>query len=146
MNEQPLKYESFTIDGCREPLKGRLLAAYEWGMLTEDDETEFEEHLLVCEACASELESTYSTGETLRLTRQRKRKFAWAWAGFAAAAATVLFVYEAVGPSGTPNEGAMTAVESSQPAQDVQMASWTFELEVPNSNNFSFELDVPGTG
>jgi anti-sigma factor RsiW len=54
------------MKNCRQPELGKLLHAYELGMLSDDDRTRFEAHLLDCEACFGEITQLEGVSSLLR--------------------------------------------------------------------------------
>jgi hypothetical protein len=128
---------------CREPAMGRMLAAYDWGILSPGDEQQFEQHLLHCPACARELSTSWQVGASIRACRRHRPRFAWLSVGLAAAAAAVFVIIEfgdVMNPRGRPVDPGETVQAVPAP----ESASWTFELDIPNSNSFSYNLDIPG--
>lgn len=129
---------------CREPTMGRMLAAYEWGLLNSTEEEQFEQHLFQCAACAAELASSWPVGESVRVRRRHSRRFAWLSVGLAAAAAAVFVILELGGVMNSPDIP-VSLSETDEAVSATAPASWTFELDIPNSNSFSYNLDVPGS-
>jgi hypothetical protein len=130
-------------DGCTDPARGQLLAAYEWGLLTPGEDHGFEEHLVSCEACATELLATSRTTAALRSTRPRRTRV-WLPLGAAAAAAAVLLFSNLL--SQPRDDQTASLVSTDTVAAPVQQAAMTFELNVPSQSQFSYELAVPGNG
>ncbi|MBN1424719.1 hypothetical protein JXA88_09185 [Candidatus Fermentibacteria bacterium] len=128
--------------GCTSPGMGRLLAAYEWGLLASPEEEAYEEHLVACQACAQELASSIRTGSVLR-SRPAKRHMVLLPVGAAAAAAAVLVFSQFLGFG--RSELAVSNPPIDTVAAPVQQATMTFELTVPSPTQFSYELQVPGT-
>jgi hypothetical protein len=57
-----------TENECTEPGIGRLLHAYELGILSEDDQIRYERHLLACESCSAKVQRLLEVGRLLRST------------------------------------------------------------------------------
>ncbi len=141
MNELVLVEEG-APQGCIKPELGRLLAAYDWGILSEDEEALFEEHLLRCRACVFELESVWKIGAALRVPSPQKHKTHWLPVGVAAAAAALLIFLEVGMPGpGSRDDGALArdTLRATSPNQ----STFTFTLETTPRENFSFQLNVP---
>ena len=126
---------------CTDPAMGRRLAAYEWGLLSPEEDHQFEQHLLQCPACAAELESSWAAGVGIRASRRDRSRYAWVSVGLAAAAAVLFIILEFGGvmnPHGRP--AGLSETQKAAPEQ----VSWTFELDIPSSDSFSYNLDIPG--
>ena len=145
MSHEPRELKFEAAPGCTKPFLGSLLAAYEWGLLTSHEETDFEEHLLTCAACAAELDRMWEVGTALRFSERKGKRLAWVPVGVAAAAALLFFIVNIGGLLGGSRHVDPVAENRSEAPGDQAVTSWTFELNVPNSSSFSFVLDVPGS-
>ncbi len=129
--------------GCTDPSMGRLLAAYEWGLLGKHERDGFEEHLVSCDACSAELLATAHVGAAMRASRVHPSR-AWVPLAATAAAAAVFALFSVM--EGQHREAPVPVVETDPASAAVQEATFTFELNVPRMARFSYDLSVPGSG
>src|SRR5262249_46883399 len=78
--------ENISLMNCTDPKIGRLLEAYEFGLLSEAERRQFDEHLLDCDYCAQDVFQTMPVVEALENNRDRfkttlqaepEKKYSW---------------------------------------------------------------------
>jgi len=127
--------------GCTNERIGRLLAAFEWGLLTSEEEERVEEHIIGCAACAAELNSMWAVGTAIRTSR--KHHVGWKPIG-AVAAAAALFLTIGLGMLDRYEKHVNPLMSDSLDSQSGQsMVTFSYELTTTEDEGFSFNLDIP---
>lgn len=140
--DKPIPIDHAT-EGCVDPDVGMLLAAYDWGLLSNEDADRFEYHLVHCTACAAELERLWNTSAGIRSVRRQRTR--WVPVGVAAAAAALLLFLELGGHNGSVQMTGSPDHDTLGIETPAEQATFTFHLETTPEEGFTFDLNVPET-
>ena len=134
-------FDASAPPGCNDQRIGRMIAAYEWGLLTSEEEQYVEEHIIGCPACAHELNTMWAVGAVIRASRAHR--VGWKPIGAVAAAAALILtiglgMLDRYEKQVDPLMGDSLNNQSSQ-----SMVTFSYELTTKREEGFSFNLDIP---